>query len=248
MRIKRIQRLFEDGSVNVCGKRGSGKDMLTSNVVVRRKLPYVSTVPYDNNLYRPFDYSKIDLNGATYKDLINGRCSGYVYPYPDKTDIYLSDCGVFFPSQYCGELNRDYPELSTFVALSRQLGDCSVHFNSQAPQRPWDKLREQAETYIRCRWCKVLTIGKLKLVFQKITIYDKFQSCVDKVEPCRITVPLLGSKEVKLNAKMHIDKFTNTYGKITSHLLIYRHISDYDTRYFKTLLKGDTPENEKENT
>lgn len=242
MRLTKIIKLFEEGSVNVNGKRGSGKDLLTSNVIARRNLPYVSNVPYGGNYY-PFEYSKIDCGGNTYRNLINGNVKSYAYPYPDKTDVYLSDCGVYFPSQYCGELNRDYPELSTFCALSRHLGDCSVHFNTQAPQRPWDKLREQAETYIRCRWAKVFNFFGLKLVLQKITLYDKFQSCVDKCEPCRIRVPLFGSKEVKMQARTHIDKFRDSRGKITSHLLFYLHRGDYDTRYFKTLLKGKKNDN-----
>lgn len=239
MRLKKVIKLFEEGSVNVNGKRGSGKDLLMSNIVARRKLPYVGTVPYGGEYY-PFEYDKIALSGNTYKNLISGKITDYKYPYPDKTDIYLSDCGVFFPSQYCGELNRDYPELATFCALSRHLGDCSVHFNTQAPQRPWDKLREQSETYIRCRWAKVIRLGRIKVVVQKITLYDKFSSCCDKVEPCRVKIPLLGSKEVKMQARTYVDKFRNQYGNVTSHFLVYLHKSEYDTRYFKTLLEGTT--------
>ena len=38
MRFKKIIKLFEDQNVCVCGLRGTGKDLLMSNVVIRRKL------------------------------------------------------------------------------------------------------------------------------------------------------------------------------------------------------------------
>ena len=59
MRLKKIIKLFENGSVAVCGLRGSGKDLLTANVVVRRKKPYVSNIDY-GGMYMPFNYKLID--------------------------------------------------------------------------------------------------------------------------------------------------------------------------------------------
>jgi hypothetical protein len=61
MRFKKIIRMFEDGNVCVTGLRGRGKDMLMSNVVVRRKKPYVSNVDYKGKKARfkrfyPLDY------------------------------------------------------------------------------------------------------------------------------------------------------------------------------------------------
>lgn len=110
MNIKSICKLYDYSSVCITGMRGRGKDMLTANVIMRRKKPYISNVYYGENkqvTYYPFDYSKLDLN-STYDDLIKGLQKYYVYPYPDKTDVYLSDIGVYFPSQYCNELNRKY--------------------------------------------------------------------------------------------------------------------------------------------
>ena len=37
-----------------------------------------------------------------------------MHPYPDGTDIYLSDAGIYFPSQFCSELNREYPFMAVF--------------------------------------------------------------------------------------------------------------------------------------
>lgn len=230
-------RDFKRGSVCVTGMRGSGKDMLMSNIVSHRKEPYVSNIEYvykhNDYCYYPFEYDKINLNN-TYDNFINGNINKYVFPYPDGTDIYISDLGVYFPSQYCNELNKKYSSLPTFGALSRHLGLSNLHLNVQNLNRAFDKLRELSDTYYYCRECKVF-FGKL--VFQKITVYDKASSCIERVKPCRITVPLFAKKEVKENARMYREKFYNQYGLVKSRTMFYINRSKYDTRVFKKMLE-----------
>lgn len=50
MNFKKLIRLFEDGNVCVCGLRGRGKDLLMSNVAVRRGLDYISNIDYGGNI------------------------------------------------------------------------------------------------------------------------------------------------------------------------------------------------------
>lgn len=229
--IKPIVRLFERGSVSVCGQRGTGKDLLTSNVVVRRNRPYVSNVPYDDKCI-PFEYEKIAI-GNNYKNFITGRINPYVYPYPDGTDIYLSDCGVYFPSQYCNELNREYKDLPTFLALSRHVGNCSVHTNAQDIGRPFDKLREQSDCYVMAVWAKVF----FGYVIQKVRVYERYDACKARVRPCRIHQPLIClNADRKLQIQMYRDNFYNQHGEVEDYILIYRHKSTYDTRFFRSLL------------
>ena len=235
MRIKSIVKLYERNAVSVSGLVGSGKDMLSANVIERRNIPHVSNCPY-NKLTIPYDYNALRCGDNTYKEFVENNLKRYEFPYFDGCDIYLSDCGIYFPSQFCNELNRDYKQLPTFMALSRQLGKCHVHFNAQNLNRVWDKIREMSDVYIRCKKCFVLFGGRI--VIQTITIYDKYQSCADRVKPCAIRVPLLCSREKRLQIQMHRDTFKNTYGDIKNHILIYRNKSEYDTRFFKKLLKG----------
>lgn len=234
MLFKKIIRLFDDGNVCVCGQRGKGKDMLTANVIARRKKPYVANIDYTHDeLFQKLDFDKIDCGKNTYMDLIRGNVKYYKYPYEMGSDIYISDAGIYLPSQHCNELNRDFKYLPTFFAVSRHVARANVHINVQHLARLWDKLREQAgDVYIRCRFCKVL-FGKI--VIQKITLYDKYQSALDRVEPCRITVPLLAKREVKQNAQIYLDKFRNTYGMVRNGLLIYINKSTYDTHHFERL-------------
>ena len=236
MRFRKIVRLFERNSVAVSGSKGSGKDLLTSNVIARRRLPYVSNMDYacKHSTHHPFDYSKLNVGGNTYENFISGNVKPYVYPYPDKTDIYISDAGIYFPSQYDGQLTRDYKELATLVAILRHLGDCRLHVNSQAHERVFCKLREQMDVFIRCRRSYVL-FGKLCITL--CTIYDKATSAQDRVRPSRVKVPLLGNKVARMNAKIYNDQFYNTYGEVHDRILIYWNKSKYNTRQFKEMLQ-----------
>lgn len=232
--MRKIIRLFRDGNVCVCGLRGRGKDMLTANVVVRRKLPYVSNTVYSSADHIDFVPSDFDCGLNTYKNFISGEVNFYEFPFADGTDVYISDMGVYFPSQYCNELNKQYGYFATYMALSRQLGDSNVHFNVQNLNRAWDKIREQSDIYIMCNWCKVL-FGKL--VLQKVTIYEKYQSCVDRVPPYRIRCPLLNSDRIQ-RWEMDKQRYMCNYGKIKPRILIYKNKSEYDTRVFKEVLKN----------
>lgn len=228
-----IKSLFKKHSCAVVGMKGSGKDVLMGNVVARRRLPYASNCNYGYDFHK-FEYDAVDLR-CTYKDIVKGKIPFYEYPYPSKCDIYLSDCGVYFPSQFCNELNRDYKSFPIFLALSRQLGDdVKVHTNCQYIGRVWDKLREQQDMYIYCEWiCKPLL--KIGLAVQSVIVYDKYESCANRVKPCRVRVPLLGKD--RMNALIYCDDFYNKHGSVKRHLLIYRNLSKHDSSFFKKLFK-----------
>ena len=233
MKIKKIIKLFQNGSVCVVGMRGRGKDLLFSNVIARRKLPYVSNVDYGGK-YNPFDVQSIDCGGNTYKNFLSGDIRYYKFPYPDHTDFYLSDIGVYFPSQYCNELNRDYKSIPIFAAISRHLGLASVHFNVQHLGRAWDKLREQSDTYILCRRCIVLFH---KFVIQWVRIYDKYESCLNRQPPFRVSAPLFAKREFKQQLRIEAERYACQHGEIRSGLLFYINRGSYDSRIFKSLLE-----------
>lgn len=232
--MKKIIKLFKEGNVSVTGLRGRGKDMLLANVIARRKLPYVSNVDYGGEFHQ-LDYNAIRINN-TYENFIKGNYNRYVFPYPDKTDFYVSDAGIYYPSQYCSELNKKYPEMPVFQALTRHLGNCNFHFNVQNLNRVWDKIREQSDTYIFCRKC--IYIPFIKIVIQRVTIYDRVESCLQRLKPFKLPVPLLATKQTKQQAKIAIATYEANHGTIKNRLLIYRNKSKYNTRLFKELLEN----------
>lgn len=238
--INQIVKLYDKNSVSTCGKKGRGKDMLTANVVARRKPKYyISNVDYKvkGKTFIEFIPAKL-RTGNDYRDFLERKTKKYIYPYPDGTDIYISDCGVYFPSQYCNELNRDYKDIPTFMALSRQLGDCYVHTNAQTLNRVWDKIREQSDIYIDCRWCKVF-FGKI--VVQCVRIYEKYDSAVNTVPPCPIKLPLMNADR-RQRAMIERQNYECAHGKIKTRFLVYVNKSKYDTRLFKTILEVESDE------
>lgn len=231
MRFKKIIKLFNNGNVCVTGLRGTGKDLIMGNVIARKKETYVSNMNYGYD-YIPLKLTNLDIKN-TYKEFISGKVKKYIYPYPKNMDIYISDCGVYLPSQYCNLLNRDYEGIISFQALSRQIGKCNVHINAQNLNRVWDKLREQSDRYIRCCW----SFYFLGFVLQKIVIYDKYESCLNRINPCRIKKPLFCDKNRKQQIELYLDNFYNQHGNVKSHLLFYRNRSKHNTYLFGDMLE-----------
>lgn len=239
MRFKKIIKLFDSGNVCVTGLRGTGKDVLFGNVIARRNVDYVSNLDYGYK-YNKLELNNLDCGKNTFENFISGNVNYYKYPYPLGSDVYISDVGVYFPAQATLKLNAKYDYFSVYEALSRQVSRNNVHINVQNLNRAWDKIREQSDIYIRCRKCFVI----FGFVIQFITIYDKYQSCVDRVAPCRVTVPFF-NKEAQLSAKIYIDDFVNRHGSVKNHILIYRNKSTHDTYYFEKLLLGGKKNEEK---
>lgn len=239
MTINKIKKMFENGSVFVCGQRGKGKDMLIANVVARRKKRYVSNVDYTgDDRYIPFVPRNFDCGENTYKNFIEGNVKPYAYPYEDGTDIYLSDGGVYFPSQYCNELNKYYPFFPTFLALSRHLGEANVHINVQNFNRVWDKMREQSDTYIYMLGTKVL-FGKI--VLQKIRFYEMAESCERRI-PLYKGLWCLPFTDMWMMQRIRRNEYYVQHGQIKERVVIYWNKSKYDTRVFKKMMEGEKNE------
>lgn len=230
--MKKLIKLFRSGNVCVFGLRGRGKDLLMSNVVVRRELPYVCNTDYGGD-HIPLHMPDFDCGRNTYDNFLLGDVYHYTYPYDDSVDIYISDAGVYFPAQYCNELNKKYGYFSTFMALSRHLGECNVHFNVQNLNRVWDKIREQSDIYVCCNWSRVI-FGKY--VIQKITVYESYESAVNRVPPYRAPKVRMNNDR-SLQVQMAKQNYRIAHGDIRQRVIFYKNKSSYDTRIFKKMLQ-----------
>lgn len=233
--LRPIIRMFENRSVMVSGMKGSGKDVLFGNVIMRRKLPYISNFDYGGVRY-PFEPSKLDCGGNTYRNFLTGKVLRYVYPYKDFVDVYISDLANYLPAQYDHELNKDFPYLPTYFSLSRQVGESCIHANVQAVERGWKKLREQFDQYINCQDCRF--IGPF--VFQRVIVYEKYQSAVDRVPVFPLRRPLLNLDRVQ-RYELAKCNYLISHGRVEPYLLIYRNRSKHDTRAFKKILEEGAP-------
>lgn len=237
---REIQSLFKQGNVCVCGERGSGKDMLMANICVRTKKPYLSNINYDRKskkgkkYYIPLDFDIINIPCST-TDLINGTVPFYEFPYPDGTDIYISDTSVLFPNYDTLTLNKKFHGIVVYMALSRQLCRGNVHINAQNLGRIWEKLPEQAFRYIQCIKC--IVIGRI--VVQKVRIYEMRESADARIPPMpKIRVGLSRKSNFERQAyELQRLSYQAKYGEIREKTIIYINKSDYDTRRFKTIFK-----------
>lgn len=226
---KLIIKAFKTGNVIVTGLKGTGKDIVFQNVIRTRRAQYVSNTDYGGK-YLQFDKKYISTGGNKFTDFTNGTLKKYIYPLEDGTDIYLADAGVYFPSQYCNELNKMYSETPLFMALSRHLGDCSVHINVQNLNRLWDKIREMSDTFIRCRRTRVYF---KKIAVTKLTMYDNADSCLERREPFPFFIT--NKKEVRMRKAEYKAKYGDIRKMTLITILPKKH---YNTRVFKTMLEN----------
>lgn len=234
MGLNSIINYFKTCSVCVVGMKGSGKDVLFGNVIARRNEPYISNLDYTDGInYQKLDLSVLHCGENTYKDFIFNTIKPFNFPYKKGSDIYISDAGIYFPSQYNNQLNKEFPYIATYNALSRQCSRNSIHCNCQNLNRIYDKLREHCEIFIACQWCKFFG----SLVIQQVIIYDKMESCINRVKPCAVTVPFMAKQEQISQVKMYLDNFYNTHGMVKPMTLIYFNRSSHDTYYFEKLLE-----------
>lgn len=233
-------RLFSHGNVLVSGMRGRGKDLAFCTVINARKKNYISNVQYSNPKakFKRFDFDpKVwALAGNTYTDMVDNTVKTFSYPYPDGIDYYISDAGIYFPSQYQAELVKRYKGAPLFQALSRHLGDCNVHCNSQNQNRIWDKIREQSDIYIVMKSAWFVPGTK----FFRLSAYE--YSLEESAEK-QIIPPRFGLSK---NAREQKMLFENNHGRIKKITFWSRLPYSYDSRRFKRILENNLEDYENE--
>lgn len=217
-----LKKVFNNGSVIVYGKKGSGKDILFNYIINTRK-EYNATMPYKQKGYNHTEISQLSCD-MTYEDFIIGNYKKHLESFKDNVDTFLTDVGVFLPSQYDSYLHKKYPSFPVFYALSRQLYNMNIHANAQALDRIWKPLREQADYYIK-------TLKTIKIPFAFITyyrFYDMYSSALSDVRVLK--------RGIIFKSEVGSVHQANT-GEIKEGFIIQLKRSvKYDTRYFRKLL------------
>ncbi len=115
-------------------------------------------------------------------------------------------------------------------ALSSQVFDFNIHVNTQSLNRVWDKLREQADYYV-----KALSTLKLGPFFiTKFRVYDKYSAALDDLRP--YPKSLFTKSESKANRELYECK----NGIIVEKFVIQRKRAiKYDTHAFRKILIND---------
>lgn len=169
---------FRRCNVLVYGPKGAGKDLIFAHVIALRGEKHYSNIPYDENT-EVITLDELNVGDNTFVDFIDGTVRQFPPRFEDGLDAYVSDGGIYMPCQYNKELNSKYPSMPILFALSRQLYNMNIHLNSQALCRPWDKLREQADSYIQV----LSTTPRGEYLHTRIVGYDNYNDALNKTNP-----------------------------------------------------------------
>lgn len=223
---KKISKTFADGNVIVFGKKGKGKDLLFQKVIRKRKEGYFSNIPYGYK-HNDIGLKDISVEPNTYLEFIDNQVKKipYIGEY-HKKDFYISDGGVYLPSQYDSKLDKKYPSMPIAYALSRHLWENNIHVNTQNLGRLWKKLREQADYYY-----KALKTRKIfGLVFTKVRAFEEYETADKNLLPMKKKI--FDKQHNALKAQHDA-----TYGEINDMWIVQRASKiAYDTHYFRNVV------------
>lgn len=196
----------------------------------------------------PVKYS--DIVDGSYKDMEFEKIHKY-----EGLDFFLSDVQTGLPNTEHNQLDKLYPWLPVFFALSGQLYNMLIIINSQEFERPWIKLRGQQDKYYRA--IKTIPFNKsfvqkyiwneipiLKnYIFIKVRAYTELQSAQQNILPFNaMGLVNEGSKHLVLTAGQATkEQFEATYGEIKERTICInkKHIR-YDSRIFHKYFYGIT--------
>lgn len=217
-----LLNVFDNYDCAVYGFRGTGKDVLFAHAINLKGGKHYSNIYY-NAETQVRNLKDLNVGGNTYEDFINGNIKKFAPNFEDGYHFFISDAGVYLGCQYNKELNQNYGELPIHIALRRHLYDSHVHTNSQALNRPWDKVREQ-------QGCFIHTLGTIDygdFLIVKAISYTKYESALECLPP--------PDKPDKYQVMK--------YGEILEHKFKVPVTSlSYDTRHFKTILLNEIEE------
>lgn len=226
---REIVREFQRCNVIVAGKKGSGKDLLFQEVIRKRRKPYYANIDYGYKC-EIVTCKDISVSPNTYRDFIENKSYIVDRRFAEKRDVYISDGGIFLPSYMDSALYKAYPSFPIYYALSRYLANHNIHVNVQNFGRVWKALREQADSYIYVK-------KSLKLpffIFIKATLYDKYQSAEQLLEPVKV-------RFFNKHSKAETDIYHASNGYIKGGWVIVRKSTiKYDTRAFEKVIYGDS--------
>lgn len=226
----RIKSAFENGNVVVTGRKGYGKDILFQQVINWRKKDYHSNLDYGGAFHK-FDIKQLELTPNTYHNFIKGDIVQVEKDNRfEKADIYISDGGVYLPSQADYLLHKTYPSLPITYALNRHLFNNGIHVNAQRIERIWKALREQADYFV------LLRKRPLKLPFFMVlftTEYDRYESARQELQPM---VNTLFNKY----SKAEVNLFKANHGFVKNGIIIVpKWKLYYDSRAFHKIIYGE---------
>lgn len=224
-----VIRQFERCNCIVFGKKGTGKDLLFNLAINGRKKPCYANIPYNDKLCEVKQIKDFSVAPNTYENFLKDNIKIVEKKLDERKDFYISDGGIVLPSQYQGQLCKDYPSLPIFYALSRHLTDSNIHINTQNLGRVWDKLREQADGYFKT----TSTVKICGLLFTRFVYYDEYESAKQNLLPYKRRI------FAHAESVANIEEFEAVHGRVESFIVCQRVKNvNYDTRAYHKIIYG----------
>lgn len=225
--LKRYQR----DSLIVFGKKGKGKTLLFSEMTRNERYGYLSTTHFFHKGECIIDYDALNVSPNDWESVLNGSVVPIERKDYERKAVYLDDAGIFLPNFADTMLKRKYPSMPIAYAVWRHLYNAPIHINSQAVERTYKLIREQADGFVQVRGC--IRIGPI--AFIRCTYYDRINSAKMELSP-------MPSRIFNKFSKAEVDQFRAMNGEITDFLIFaptWR--NHYDDRYFKSVFFKDNP-------
>lgn len=235
LNIGYIARLFKHGNVIVWGKKRKGKDLLFQIVINKRKKPYLTNYPakynYGGNGLE-IGINSLSVAPNTYESTITNKITKIDYKkLYEKRDVYIADAGIYLPSHQYHIIGKNFPSLPIYYSVIGHLYDSNIHTNYNGSiTRLYDKLREQADEYI-----KVLgSVKFLGFIFIKVRYYEIYETAAKGLLPMKKAL-------INSHQRAIYDEYTATNGLIKDMwVYIRKRKIHYDTRYFRRVFFKDT--------
>ena len=193
----------------------------------------------------------------TYVDFINGnKVRAKKLKHYEGLDLILSEAQLSLPNTEHNILDKKYPWLPVFIALAGHLYNMNIIINSQEFNRPWVKLRNQQDLYIRslktipyrkgfvARIVPYIPILR-KYLITKIRIYEDKESAENNILPFNAKSIITDSTKdvIMSNAQATKEQFIATNGLIKEYWLFTKYeIIVYDSReYHKRIFGTNAP-------
>lgn len=239
--ISELVRVFRSGNVLTAGTKGSGKDMLHSLVIRKRSKDgeiHAANIKYqEETTVRAVGYYRLENNSR--KNFVNDNFNVETKHFTEREDYYISEAGLALPAHQNKQLEKEYPTFPIVYALSRHLGEFNIHANAQSFTRVWDKLREQADYYI---WCEKCIVFFKRLVFQRLTLYNRAETAYQHIQPFIVRRNWLGRQN--RDDLAYAQRFNAKYGVVKRFrfLHVLPKTGVYDTRiFYQKLYKKEAP-------
>lgn len=188
----------------------------------------------------------------TYQDFIDNvpiRCKKF--PLYEGLDLILPEAQLYLPNTEFNTLDKKYPWLPVFIALSRHLYNMNILINSQEYIRPWVKIRGQQDFYVRalCTYGsgRFMRLISPYLPFFRSHLIVKVRTFEEQKSAENNMLPFEGKgaiNEISKNAYISSGQATKEVYEASNgvirdvYLLVKKKDIVYDSRYFHKVIFG----------